>query len=114
VGINKTNVVKLLAAIEGERKEPTPTPKLGVAGKQSESVIEAPSRAAMLKRIADLKRMYRLGWLVNQETFTIGTIYDLDDAALACVIKRMERAIECPVDDVSYEEAGLVKNCIAI
>jgi hypothetical protein len=115
VGINKTKVVRLLAAIEDKRDEPAPTPKLDVAGKQAESVIqEGPARTAMLKRITDLKRMYRLGWLVNQETFTIGTIYDLDDAAIACLLKRMERAIECPVDDVSYEDAGLVKNCIAI
>lgn len=113
--MNEGTVVRLLAAIEGERKEPRKGPELSIASGPAESFKqEGPTRSAMIQRISDLRRMYRLGWLVRQETFTIGTIYDLDDAALACLIKRMERAIECPADDVSYEDAGLVKNCIAI
>lgn len=115
MSVNEKMVSKLLLAIEGSKGEPALKPALRVI--QTEVAAEdvfVPDRASLLKRISDLRRMYRLGWLVRQETFTVGKLTDLDDAALLCLLKRMERASQCPVDDVSYEDADLIKTpCIA-
>lgn len=64
----------------------------------------------MLARIRDLRRMYRLGWLVRQETFNVPALECLEDRELSALLQDMERARECLQDDVSFEEAGLVRS----
>ena len=67
------------------------------------------TRDAVLSRIRDLRRMYRLGWLVRQETFNAPALECLEDAELSKLLQDMERARECLQDDISFEEAGLVR-----
>lgn len=111
MGINEKVVSKLLAAIEGARNEPASRPVLSFVGSgEIEIRPTRPPRDAMLRRIRDLRRMFRLGWLVRQETFSAGGLNDLDDEAIAQLLHRMERAKDCPVEDVSYEDAGLLRS----
>ncbi len=72
------------------------------------------SREAHVRRITDLKRFYRLQWLVDQATFNVGTIDDLDDKGLVALLDDCERARECILEDVSFEDAGLVRTAKAI
>ena len=75
-------------------------------------VFDSVTRDSMLGRIRDLRRMYGLGWLVRQETFDIGPMECLEDRALSALLHDMERARECLRDDVSFEDAGLLRsNC---
>ncbi len=67
------------------------------------------SRDAHYKRIRYLSRAYGLRWLMDQETFKLPSIECLDDDALSALLSDMERARECMHDDVSFEDAGLVR-----
>jgi len=95
-----------------------PKPRLKLVGKEdfSEAVttkrtLDAQSRDLIYRRIRDLGRMYSLMWLVRQETASVGgTIECLDDAALGDLLSMMERARECRVEGVAFDDAGLVKD----
>lgn len=69
------------------------------------------TRDAYLRRIRYLARAYRLGWLVDQETFHVAGLDTLENADLSKLLEKMERARECPQFDVSYEDADLVRAC---
>lgn len=71
--------------------------------------MDAISKEAHCKRIKYLARAYGLRWLVDQETFTVASVECLDDDALSALLHDMERARECMRDDVSFEDAGLVR-----
>ena len=57
--------------------------------------------------------MWRLEWLVEQETFNRPGLDSLEDAELSALLQRMERARECAHDGMAYEEADLVRNLAA-
>lgn len=67
------------------------------------------SREAHCKRIRYLARAYGLRWLLDQETFHVAALECLDDDALSALLRDMERGRECLRDDVSFEDAGLVR-----
>ncbi|QWF19272.1 hypothetical protein [Lysobacter capsici] len=70
--------------------------------------LTAIDRAWHLDRIADLKRMYSLDWLVRQETRRAGSVVGLDDDSLRALLDLMETARECIRDDVPFEDRGLI------
>jgi hypothetical protein len=66
-------------------------------------------REAHYKRIRYMAGAYKLQWLVDQACFECLDIEQLSDDDLVQLHADMDRARECPENDVSYEEAGLVR-----
>lgn len=77
--------------------------------KSQEFTLDPISREAHVRRIRWLARAFRLQWLMDQGTFHVATIECLDDAELSALLADMERARECMRDDVSFEDAGLIR-----
>lgn len=67
------------------------------------------SRNGHFRRIRWLSRAFRLQWLVDQATFSVPALECLEDAELSALLSDMERARECLRDDVSFEDAGLIR-----
>lgn len=78
--------------------------------KSGDHGIDSITREMHYKRIRYLAGAYRLQWLVDQATFDCVNIEDLSDDDLVQLHRDMDRARECPLEDVSYEDAGLVRN----
>jgi hypothetical protein len=68
------------------------------------------SREMHYRRIRYYACAYRLQWLVDQACFDCVNIEDLSDDDLIALHRDMDRARECPHDDVSFEDAGLVRS----
>jgi hypothetical protein len=60
-------------------------------------------------------RHYRRGWgkpmqlLIDQAVFGLAGVEQLEDAALKQLLADLERGIECIRDDVTFEDAGLLR-----
>lgn len=84
--------------------------KFGTVVPFQRSGMDAQTRDLVYARIRDLRRMYRLQWLLTQETAHVrGVLEALDDSALLALKERMERARECIVEGVSFEDADLIR-----
>lgn len=71
------------------------------------------TRESHLRMIRHFNRMYRLQVLVDQATFGLAGLEQLDDAGLVQLHADMQRARECIAEGISIEEAGLLRSSTA-
>lgn len=75
------------------------------------SVLDPVTRDGIQRRVRDLARLYHLQWLIRQETLAHqGCIEALDDAQLFLLLEVIERARECIVEGIPFDDAGIVKS----
>lgn len=85
-------------------------PLLRVVCTPTPTLFDSITRDCMYKRIRWLRDAYHLQFLIDQATFNRPNIESLEDADLSQLLRDMERARECAVDGISYDDAGLVCN----
>ena len=112
---DKEKLEALARMISAEIEKAPAKPKLRLVRKEDLAKVVEPGMAPgcrdlLYSRIRDLARMYSLAWLVRQETLAAGGFVEhLDDQALVALHEKMERARECRVEGIGFDEAGLVK-----
>lgn len=107
-------LAQVLAAFQQDRK----APQLRVVGEIAERPLSSDDnhpcpgdRRVLSCRIRDLVSLYDLGWLMRQETSHVGFRLELLSLSeLSDILDRLQRAMNCPVDDVSYMDAGLIRS----
>ena len=73
------------------------------------TTFDSITRASCLARIRTLRKMYRLEWLVDQATFDRPGLESLEDPELSGLLQDCERARECIVEDIPFDDAGLIR-----
>lgn len=93
-----------------ERPKPTLVGKGNVVPFQRQG-LDPQTRDVIYSRIRDLSKMYWLAWLVRQETAHVNCVIEcLTDDALCKLRDDMERARECRVEGIAFDDAGLVRS----
>lgn len=90
-------------------KQPAPRP---VTGKRS-AHFDAVARESHLRMIRTLAKVYGpfgVQLIIDQATLGHASIDDLGDDDLIELHRDLDRARECIRDDVSFEDAGLIRN----
>jgi len=74
------------------------------------TLLDAITRDSYLRRIHLLARSCCLGWMIDQACFDVANIDCLEDSRLIKLLEDMERARECALDGIPFDDAGLVIN----
>lgn len=112
---DKARLEALAKMIDAQLRSAPSRPRLRLVSRDELAECVKPdldpiTRDSMLARIRDLARMYYLQWLVRQETMYAGAIDIMSGEALTALLEKMERARECSVEGVAFDDAGLVRS----
>lgn len=105
-------MVALLEAKLG-KAVPASRPQLRVVGAPAPANDDGAVRESRLRMIRSLRKHYRalgMDLLVAQALLGRASLDDLTDDELAQLHRDMERGLECIRDDVSFEDAGLLRH----
>lgn len=86
------------------------SPKLALAASDGAVVTDPITREFRLRRIRWVAKYYKLRWLIDQHSFGIKKLEDLDDCKLLDLHRDMEKARECMDEGVSVVDAGLIRH----
>lgn len=109
---------KLVALIEqrlGE-KAPPEKPKLRVVEPppKPEILFNDHERDWLRAQIYTLVRIYNLGWFLKQELFGHPSVELMPDLDLKTLYGRVERAVICIKEGVSFEDADLIRHDVEL
>ena len=68
------------------------------------------SRTAVLRRVRWLADSYDLQWLIDQAVWPDRRLVQLDTPDLLSLLADAERARECRLEGIGFDEAGLVRS----
>lgn len=93
----------------------TPTPRPHLRLVRSSPVVgqlDDLTRESHCRMIRHLRRRwgYSMQMIIDQATFGLAGIEQLDDEALVQLHKDLERAQDCVRDGISFEDAGLLRS----
>ncbi len=108
--MEKEKLRRLVEAVGNRLTVVAPAPRPREAPGPNEIQFDDITRNAVISRIRDLERMFRLGWLVRQETFHVPGLECLEDSELSALLSDMERARECLCDGIDLEHTGLIRS----
>lgn len=112
----KENRLQALAnMISAQLESAPPRPKLRLIRREDlvaePKGMDAATRDLHYRIARDLARMYGLGWLIRQETEHVGGAMELlDDDELRRLRGKLDRARDCLVEGIAFDDAGLVRH----
>lgn len=89
---------------------PPDKPRLRLVRSTGVGALDQVTRESHIKMIGHLQKRYGLKVLVDQATFGIGSVDELDDDSLVQLHRDLVRAGECIADGISLEDAGLLRS----
>lgn len=106
---------KLVALIEAKLGERQPANRPALALVQPPArpprLFDSATRESHLRMIRHKNRRWKLQMLVDQATFGRYGLDGLEDQELLQLHHDCDRAVECIADGVTWEEAGLIRQC---
>ncbi|MFL0349767.1 hypothetical protein [Stenotrophomonas lactitubi] len=110
--MSKTEAL-LSKLVERINAAPDRKPSLYAVPSKRSPHFDAVARESHIRMIRSLAKAYRhfgVQIIIDQATLGHACIEDLGDDALIALHRDLDRARECIRDDVSFEEAGLIRH----
>jgi hypothetical protein len=99
------------ALAEKVRRSKREKPKLRLVQPARPTIFDAITRASILSRIRWLSKSYRdLQMLVDQATFNMPGLDSMEDTQLSALLRDLERARECCLEGIPFDDAELIHN----
>ncbi|WP_253256700.1 hypothetical protein [Stenotrophomonas sp. VV52] len=110
--MSKTDALlhKLVERINAAPNAPTAYGSMPVPARSSFDSVVRESHIRMIRSLARTYRQFGMQLIVDQATLGKSGVDELSDTELIALHRDLDRARECIRDDVSFEEAGILRN----